>query len=362
MVTDMDAAVSSPPCASNQSQTLLRSLAMLAMAGHLVILVAVWIVEIRILVFINLFSVAIYAGSLILNRRRAYVAVMIIGILEVILHAWVATAILGWSSGFHIYILTLVPLVYFFDPWRLEQRVIASVVVAVLYVTLAWTAGRSFADDPRSFVLWFRYGNLLFGATILSFLSFFYGKAIGKAQRELQIQNIQLDTLARKDVLTGIANRREAQATLELQRLRLARDGGTFGIALIDLDHFKKINDTRGHDHGDLVLQTAATVLRCSLRGDDLIARWGGEEFLAILPRVGLSGALTVAEKMREALEKSVHTSTGMEHPVTCTVGVSVCAADSVVSHVLKDADDALYEGKESGRNRVIPGTLARNI
>ncbi|MFW6234842.1 MAG: GGDEF domain-containing protein [Spirochaetota bacterium] len=362
MVTDMDLPARSSPLTSHQSQTLLRSLATLAMAGHTAILVAVWIVEIRILVFINLFSVAIYASSLILNRRRAYVSVMVIGMLEVILHAWVATAILGWSSGFHIYILTLVPLVYFFDPWRLKQRVFASIVLAFLYVSLAWIANRNFADDPRPFVLYFQYGNLLFGATILSLLSFFYGRAIGKVQQELQIQNVQLDSLARKDVLTGIANRREAQATLELQRLKLVRDGGTFGIALVDLDHFKKINDTLGHDYGDLVLQTAATVLRSTLRGDDLISRWGGEEFLAILPRADLSGVLTVAEKMREALENDVHTSTGMESPVTCTIGVSVCTADSIISQVLKDADDALYRGKEAGRNQVVSGTLAENL
>lgn len=343
------------PAATHQSQTLLRHLAKLALAGHIVILIAVWVAAIPLLVAINIFSVGIYATALLLNKRRAYVAVMIIGMVEVIVHAWVATAILGWSSGFHIYVLTLVPLVYFFDPWRLELRVAASVFVAAMYVALAWTAGRVFPDDPRPFVLWFRYGNLLFGATILSLLSFFYGKAIGRVQRELQIQNVQLDMLARKDALTGIANRREAQATLELQQIRLARDGGSFGIALIDLDHFKRINDTYGHDHGDLVLKKAADSFRSSLRGDDFLARWGGEEFLAILPRADLKGTLVAAEKMRLALE-DIHQSVPMKRAVTCTIGISVCTAESRLSSVLKDADDALYRGKECGRNRVVAG------
>ncbi len=350
------------PVALHQSQALLRHLAKLALAGHLAILVAVWAAGLTILVAINVASVVIYATALVLNRRRAYVAVMMIGLAEVIIHAWVATAILGWSSGFHIYVLTLVPLVYFFDPWPLQYRVASSIFVAVVYVALAWTAGRLYSEDPRPFVLWFRYGNLLFGATILSLLSFFYGKAIGRVQYELQIQNVQLDTLARKDALTGIANRREAQATLDLHHVHLERDGGTFGVLLVDLDHFKKINDTLGHDRGDLVLKHAADSLRRNMRADDFLSRWGGEEFLAILPRADLHGALTVAEKMRLNLQNDVHVKAGTPTPITCTIGVSVCTGTSVINAVLKDADEALYCGKESGRNRVVAGRIAQAL
>lgn len=337
----------------SQSGTLFRNLSILALTGHAAILVATWLVEIWPLVLINVISIALYATGLALNRRRWYLAVLAIGLFEVTAHAVVATAILGWASGFHIYILALVPLVFFFDPWSMRARAATSFVIIVFYVVFAWFAYRFLEDDPRWFVEWFRYGNLLIGAIVLSALSYYYGTAVRRAQIDLEEKNARLDALARTDHLTGLPNRREALALIEWERVRSARTGEVFAIAIIDVDHFKRINDDHGHACGDLALQRVAEALRHSLRAQDSIARWGGEEFLLILPRTDRDGAMVAAEKARSCIGSTDIQLAEAVVRVTVTIGVSIVAPGSDVTEVLKRADRALYDGKDAGRDRV---------
>lgn len=158
--------------------------------------------------------------------------------------------------------------------------------------------------------------------------------------------------LASTDSLTGLFNRRAFTERFELARKKL---GDPTSLLVLDVDHFKKVNDTRGHDVGDIVLKRVSEILRTMGRKRDIVGRWGGEEFVIGLPGSPTSGARIVAERLRRAIaEKPVETTHGDPVPVTASIGVSTSGgASDTLDELVQRADKALYTAKERGRNRV---------
>ncbi|HET9528389.1 MAG TPA: diguanylate cyclase [Pyrinomonadaceae bacterium] len=155
------------------------------------------------------------------------------------------------------------------------------------------------------------------------------------------------------DHLTGLANRRRFERQLEREVGRVLRYGHPFSLLMIDIDNFKKLNDTFGHDAGDDAIRRISRVLREGTRGIDLAARIGGEEFAVLLVETSQTGALEVAERLRLAV-KSLETPSGGR--ITASFGVAECPTDAqTTSGILKAADVALYEAKRNGRDRVVP-------
>ncbi len=163
------------------------------------------------------------------------------------------------------------------------------------------------------------------------------------------------------DALTGIHNRRWLDETLHRLVLRNSRDKSDISVSLIDIDHFKNFNDTYGHDAGDHVLTVVAECLARNLRPTDLVARFGGEEFVAIFPDASLDVAKEVANRLRSAVESELmKMEDGTKLPgVTISMGVAQLEADQTVPNLLKIADAAMYRAKDAGRNRVFTGTSA---
>ena len=173
------------------------------------------------------------------------------------------------------------------------------------------------------------------------------------AQRILALHEI-LRTQAMHDPLTGLWNRAAILDDLRAEMDRAARDGTSIGVMLVDLDHFKHINDTHGHPVGDAVLREAARRMRASLRTYDRIGRYGGEEFLIVTPQCATHNAMAIAERVRNSIGgEMVKTSTGML-PITSSLGVAVSrsGARHDADTVIQAADEALYRAKEKGRNR----------
>jgi diguanylate cyclase (GGDEF)-like protein len=157
----------------------------------------------------------------------------------------------------------------------------------------------------------------------------------------------KLAELSVTDELTSLANRRSLSQRLEEEAKRSARTGRAFAVLMIDLDHFKEVNDRHGHQVGDSVLQQCARMLKENIRGTDFVARYGGEEFCVVLPETSLQGAQHVAEKLREAVAN-------LPHPVpTISVGVAVWQPQVSADELLGQADEALYHAKQRGRDRV---------
>ena len=159
---------------------------------------------------------------------------------------------------------------------------------------------------------------------------------------------------ARSDSLTGTLNRRAILEHLHYQAVQFERNRSPFAVMLCDIDHFKPINDNFGHDAGDKVLTAVADRLRKAVRKQDLVARWGGEEFLMMLPETDLKGALQVAEKMLSTVESDVFLAGSHELKLTLSVGVCVYSAGQAVDECIKAADKALYQAKHQGRNRAV--------
>lgn len=158
------------------------------------------------------------------------------------------------------------------------------------------------------------------------------------------------------DGLTGIHNRRWLDDTLHRLVERHDRDQTSFCLSLLDIDHFKRFNDDHGHDAGDAVLAAVATVMSQTLRPTDLVARFGGEEFVILFPETDLDDAMAAAERVREAIATAFVTMPdGSTLPrVTVSMGVARLRARQEPAALLKAADVAMYQGKKTGRNRVV--------
>ena len=168
-----------------------------------------------------------------------------------------------------------------------------------------------------------------------------------------------LRDLATQDGLTGIANRRHFLEICRKELERAQRYNTPVSLIIIDLDHFKKINDTYGHQAGDAVLQSAASVFRNALRHSDIIGRYGGEEFTVLLPQTIPEDARQLAERLRRDLEKHIVAYSNQSIHVTASFGVSgmqTLGIEDSVNSLIKKADQALYEAKRLGRNRVSLG------
>jgi len=156
------------------------------------------------------------------------------------------------------------------------------------------------------------------------------------------------------DGLTGLANRRQCEETLASELARVERFGGALALVVADLDWFKDVNDRYGHPSGDAVLREFAALLQESLRDIDLAGRWGGEEFLLILPGTDLAGGAQVSERIRLALAgRIVLSADGTPVPVTATFGVAATPPAATAAELFSAADAALYEAKRNGKNRV---------
>ncbi|QQP90418.1 diguanylate cyclase [Skermanella sp. TT6] len=179
----------------------------------------------------------------------------------------------------------------------------------------------------------------------------------------------ELTLLATTDPLTGIANRRHLLDCAERELARLRRSGAPFSLIMLDVDHFKRINDTHGHAVGDQALILLASALRQAIRGNDLAGRMGGEEFAILLPEASEDEALAVAERVRRhvaGLRLPVRSAAGAseaEIRFTASLGVAECRRDDArIEQPLARADQALYRAKEAGRNRVMRAGAARGL
>ncbi|ACD95827.1 diguanylate cyclase [Trichlorobacter lovleyi] len=173
-------------------------------------------------------------------------------------------------------------------------------------------------------------------------------------QFQLQDLNMRLELMVRTDILTGLANRMEMLNQLEVELKRSERHNKTFSLILGDLDLFKQVNDTFGHLAGDRVLRQIGTQLKDNLRSEDVCARWGGEEFMVLLPETSLEQAVIVAEKLAAAVRgKEIVWDTQPIH-LTMSFGVGAFCAGCSIDEFIQQVDNALYAAKNAGRDRVV--------
>ena len=179
-------------------------------------------------------------------------------------------------------------------------------------------------------------------------------------RRQAERVGADMTQLAITDTLTRIMNRRGITVSLLDAMAQAGRYDTPLSVAMADIDHFKRINDTHGHEAGDKVLVQVAAVLSDTLRMPDKVGRYGGEEFLVVFPHTGLSQARKIAERMRTAVQKSVFDVGGARPEITISLGVTQFQKGEDLEQFLSRADKALYQAKSNGRNLVAVQKLTR--
>jgi diguanylate cyclase (GGDEF)-like protein len=175
-----------------------------------------------------------------------------------------------------------------------------------------------------------------------------------EAMEEVTILNQKLEIAAKTDSLTGLINRRAFIAVTEYEKKRYSRSNRPFSLIMCDIDYFKRINDSMGHDAGDYVLTELAKLLQKSLREQDTVCRWGGEEFIILLPETDLAGGKNLAEKLRGVIEEKRFLYNSREFSLTMSFGITTFQDNINIYTYIKEADESLYVAKKSGRNKVV--------
>ncbi|HKK00844.1 MAG TPA: diguanylate cyclase, partial [Desulfuromonadales bacterium] len=173
-------------------------------------------------------------------------------------------------------------------------------------------------------------------------------------QSELQELKGDLEHLSRTDPLTGLANRRDIRERLEAEQSRCHRNGKVFSLIMADFDYFKRINDKYGHAAGDNFLVAVAQTFQANLRKEDCCARWGGEEFLILLPETEPENAVKTAEKLRKIIAGYALELQGNAIGATLSFGISTYRENEDIDACIAKADEALYQAKNRGRNQSV--------
>ena len=196
--------------------------------------------------------------------------------------------------------------------------------------------------------------NSLFILSSVGIIAYYYSSAARTAEERLSNIIIEVKKLASTDLLTQVSNRRHIQEIIDNEISRYERNKKTFSLILCDIDHFKQFNDLHGHECGDFILKKTSTLLISSIRKADYLGRWGGEEFVILLPETDVQGARKVAQKIRVVLEKHSSNYKGKNFNITMTFGVSEFLSGDNFDSCLNRADKAMYSGKKKGRNIVV--------
>lgn len=179
-------------------------------------------------------------------------------------------------------------------------------------------------------------------------------KDLAEAHAALAFKNRELEISAKFDRLTNLYNRHQLDRVMLSEHLRFRRYGKCYSVLIADCDHFKQVNDNFGHQAGDTVLVEIAGIFAALIRATDTVGRWGGEEFMFVLPETALADAVRLADKLRVAIEQHDIPSVGQR---TISVGVAEVRESDDIKDVIARADKALYAAKEGGRNRVVANT-----
>jgi diguanylate cyclase len=331
-------------------RNLLQGIAVVAGLTHASFLALFLWAGVDVLAVVNVASVMCYVWIFFLARGGQIGKAWFLTVFEVLTHAMLATFVIGWDSSFHYYILLVIPVAVVSPMRPLLFKGATVLAVAGLYIGLDVAMRNAGAPHRLSAAVidGLHYFNVFGTMLILTFLAGCYYYLIDKAHTALR-------TMAATDPLTQLHNRRSVIEIIGREESRLRRaPQQQLSFVLCDLDHFKGINDSRGHETGDVVLKAVSRALSASIRDIDHLARWGGEEFLAVLPDTDAASAQRVAERLRadvEALNLSVG---GTPLTVSVTLGVATQRAGESAEQAIARADAALYEGKRGGRNRVV--------
>ena len=298
------------------------------------------------LAMVNVVSIAMYLGAYRLIQSRRNTPALVLIWLEVIGHSALGSLLIGWESGFHYYLLLFIPAIVIANTRGFAAPVVLALLLYYLGLQALCDRFAPLAPLPAMSVKIVNWVHICLVFAMSAALAGFYRRTILIAESRLRKQ-------ATQDPLTGLNNRSHFDALAAQALARSLAEGTPVAVLLCDVDHFKRINDQHGHAVGDEVLVAMARVLAGSLRNEDVLARWGGEEFLALMPGCPLDQAAATAERIRAAIEAAPLDVGQGPVALTMSFGVAQVHGAEDLQAAIARADRALYRSKHAGRNRV---------
>ena len=293
---------------------------------------------------ISIQALPLYATAFLATRRRLHTLAVTLVWIEVTLHATVGTLLIGWESGFHYHLLMFVPMIVVGSSSRLAPVLLGCVFVSYLGLdALSYLMGAT-NPVPTSLLALSRWANAAMTFAGLAYSAVCYRSAVRHA-------GLRLSFITTHDPLTGLWNRRQFCAMAEHELARRRRTGERVALVMIDIDKLVRVNERSGHRAGDAAIERVGHIVKRNCRLHDVVARWGEDEFICLLPDTDLGEAMIAGERLRQMVECArPHAS-----PERCTVSVGITdiQADERITDALPRADRALRHSKREGRNRV---------
>lgn len=335
-----------------------RRILLLGAFTHTIYLVIFIAMGIKELIIFNIFSIICYTILQSKPFNKNIPIIFFVIHLEVTAHAAFAIILLGWDYGFSYIIICLITLMYI-SPFKSKKLpyVYGAIEIAIFLILRYYCLFHSPIYQnviSNNMCNLFLYYNLCTCFIIIIFLSRLNNSTNDLAQYMLTETNKDLQQSAWYDPLTHLLNRRYMQTKLEeaLAQRNLTNNG--FCIVIGDIDNFKLFNDTYGHFGGDFVLECLANVMISSLRENDCVCRWGGEEFLLLLYCDSSEEAKSIIEKLQNTIKNSNWIYNDKKLNITMTFGVSCCEGKKTIEQAIEEADKFLYKGKKNGKNCVV--------
>lgn len=276
---------------------------------------------------------------------------LLISSVSVVLFSFIGDFTFGWNYGSHFFLVCLTPLILASnDISRIEKLIRCSICITIYasMLQLVMNLGFHHGHDQVELVSNLLGDiNLFVAFSILGFVMIHYSKAVKSNEKKLK-------ELVNSDQLTGIPNRRCIYQIIDSQISNYNRCKEKFVVGLVDIDDFKKVNDTYGHLVGDKVLNGTVKCMQSQLRKNDFIGRWGGEEFLIILPQIDLQNSLPLFARVQKSFANNKLDCNEYKLPITITIGIAEYDQDQTTDELIRHADDFLYVGKQNGKNTIV--------
>ena len=321
-----------------------------AILAHVIFALIFFSMGVSLMVWVDLAGIALYAGCIVLARYRRSGLLAAVIFTEMLGHAIFSARAVGCASGFQYYAWLIVPLIGMSTLRNRNIKLAIATIAALMCIGIdMWYQDVApLTVLPPGSIRFLHAFNLAAYFLIVALLTFIYAQTVANAERGLRKH-------AATDALTGLRNRRRLLELARGELSRVRRSGTAVSLIIADIDHFKSVNDRFGHATGDQVIVAIAQCLQQCVRQQDHTARWGGEEFIVVLPDIDLQGARAAAERMRERIEQ-LHLPADTDS-VRCTASFGVSewkhGRGETFEQCLDRADAALYHAKQLGRNRV---------
>lgn len=326
--------------------------------AHMLYLVLFAAAEVWAMVIFNVFSVSFYVVLIIFARKvKGQLKLVYASMAEIIAHATVATVYVGLKPDFCMFLLMIIPLAFLVPNKNELIPCIIMFISVTSYGILRFIyriPGHEVYDiSDSSYATVFFIINMVVGAFVMIYVAVIFTMMRRYQECKLRVQTEQLKVMASTDPLTKLNNRREMSAKLTEISSKSLNSGESYVIGLGDIDNFKRVNDTYGHDMGDEVLSKVADMIEKNIPEGGSASRWGGEEFLFVLPNAELEDGVKCSEDIISRISRERFTADSGEFSVTMTIGVCQGRPADNVEKVINSADSRLYKGKHSGKNRV---------